>query len=206
MEIRVAKIVSTVFNPLFIPTLGVLTLFNMDTFMAYVLPLRVKTIVTLIVFVNTAVLPMLAIYFMKRTGFVDNMALIKRSERYLPLIIGVFFYFFTYYMLKQSNLPSLLHFYFLGATLLLIISLFITMKWKISLHMVSMGGLTGLLLATTFLLRIDVPFIIIFVILMSGLVGSSRLKLNLHSVGQVFAGYIVGILTMLSLYFIFSAY
>ncbi len=206
METRVAKVVSAVFNPLIIPTLGVLILFNMDTFLADVLPSRVKNLVMLIVFINTAILPLMAIFFMKKARFVNNIMLDNRKERLIPMIIGAFFYFFTYYMLKQSNLPSIIHFYFLGATLLVIISLFITMKWKISLHMVSMGGLTGLLLATTFLLRINLPFLIMFVILTSGLVGSSRLKLNLHSLGQVFAGYILGISVILILFFIFNSY
>ncbi len=205
METRAAKIISAVFNPLLIPTIGVLLLFNIDTFIKYLMPSRVKMLVILIVFINTAIMPLLAIFFMKKMRLVNNIGLDKRSERIIPMIIGVFLYFFTYYVFKQSNLPSLIHFYFLGATLLVIISLFITLKWKISLHMVSMGGLTGLLLATTFLLRADIVYLIAGVFLISGLVGSSRLKLRLHTLSQVFLGYILGVLLMLILYYAFMA-
>ena len=206
MENRLAKIISVVFNPLLIPTFGILLLFNMDTFITYVLPARAKTLVTLIVLINTAIAPLLAVIFMKRVGFINDLLLDKRNERLLPMIIGVLLYFFTYYVLRQSSLPSLVHFYFLGATLLVIISLFITLKWKISLHMVSMGGLTGLLLVTTFLLKTDIVYLIAAAILISGMVGTSRLILKLHTPGQVFAGYIMGVSVMLLLYFIFRVY
>ncbi len=206
MENRLAKIISLVFNPLLIPTFGILLLFNMDTFITYVLPARAKTLVTLIVLINTAIAPLLAVIFMKRVGFINDLLLDKRNERLLPMIIGVLLYFFTYYVLRQSSLPSLVHFYFLGATLLVIISLFITLKWKISLHMVSMGGLTGLLLVTTFLLKTDIVYLIAAAILISGMVGTSRLILKLHTPGQVFAGYIMGVSVMLLLYFIFRVY
>ena len=206
MENRLAKIISVVFNPLLIPTFGILLLFNMDTFITYVIPARAKTLVTIIVLINTAIAPFLAIIFMKRVGFINDLLLDKRNERLLPMIIGVLLYFFTYYILRQSSLPSLVHFYFLGATMLVIISLFITLKWKISLHMVSMGGLTGLLLVTTFLLKTDIVYLITAVILISGLVGTSRLILKLHTPGQVFAGFILGVSLMLLLYFFFSVY
>ncbi len=202
MEVRIAKIISVVFSPLIIPTISVLILFNIDTFIAYVLPAKAKNIIIFIIFVNTAIAPLLTIIIMKKTGFINSLQLNEQSQRILPLIAGVFFYFFTYYILRQANLPSLIHFYFLGATFLVIISLFITLKWKISLHMVSMGGLTGLLLATTFFFKTDLFFLIIASILVSGFVGSSRLKLNSHSVGQVLAGYLLGVSLMLLLYFL----
>jgi len=203
METRIAKTISIVFSPLIIPTLGVLILFNVNTFIAQTIPLQAKTFIILIIFINTAIVPLFAVLLMKRFGLIGNLLLYDRNERLLPLIAAVFLYFFTYYILRQANVPSLLHFYFLGATFLVIISLFITLKWKISLHMASMGGLTGLLLSTAFLLRIDINFLIISTIIVSGLVGSSRLKLNSHSISQVFAGYILGVLLMLILYFIF---
>lgn len=206
METRIAKIISSVFSPLFIPTIGVLLLLNIDTFINYVVPPRAKNLITIIVFINTAIAPLLAIFLMKRVGFVNDLLLNKRNERALPMIAGVFLYFFTYYVLKQSGLPSLLYFYFLGATSLIIISLFITLKWKISLHMVSMGGLTGLLLVASLLFKTDIVWLIASVILISGLVGSSRLILNLHTQGQVFAGYILGVGVMLILFFVFRTY
>ena len=202
MEARIAKIISTVFNPLFIPTYGVMILFKLDTFIRYVLPTGAKNLVLIIVFINTAIAPFIAILFMKKLGLINNLSLNKRNERIMPIIVGVFLYFFTYYILRQSSLPSIVHFYFLGATIVVTISLFITIYWKISLHMVSMGGLTGFLMATAFLLRTNTIFWIVVVIFSSGLVGSSRLLLNQHTSGQVFAGYILGVSTMLILYLI----
>ncbi len=205
MENRIAKIISTILNPLFIPTIGLLILFNLNTFIAY-LPLKVKCIVLLIVFINTAIIPFLLLIFLKKFGIIDDINLHKRNQRIYPLIAGALLYYFTFYVLNNANLPSLINFYFLSATFLIIISLLVSLKWKISLHMISIGGLTGLFIITAVLFRIDISLIIIITILVSGLLGSSRLKLNLHSSSQVYAGYLTGLILMLLMYHIFRGY
>ncbi|MCQ2959209.1 MAG: phosphatase PAP2 family protein [Bacteroidales bacterium] len=87
--------------------------------------------------------------------------------------------------------------------LLCIITIFIanliTYFWRISLHTIGMGGLLGLLasfyleepLFYTFAIEL-IPFFII----LSGLVGTSRLYLKAHTPLQIYAGYAVGFFTI----------
>lgn len=199
----IANFFSIIFHPLIIPTIGAIILLNLNTLITYTLPGQSKNLILLIVFINTAIAPLLAVFFMKKIGIITDMELYKREERFLPMVASVIFYFFTFYIFKQANLPSFIQLYFLGATLLLIISLFITLKWKISLHMVCMGGFTGLLIVTSLLLQINISLLIILTILASGILGSSRLKLNMHNLSQVSAGYILGVSLMILLFFVF---
>jgi len=66
-----------------------------------------------------------------------------RQERIAPLFVTAIFFFLTYYLLKTLEIAPVLYVYMLGATLLAIIASAITLWWKISLHMIGAGALTG---------------------------------------------------------------
>ena len=73
-----------------------------------------------------------------------------------------------------------------------LIGLIITPFWKISLHMISMGGLLALLCALqTAGLGQLYPLLLIF-ILLTGLLGSARLWFGSHNLAQVAAGFVTG--------------
>jgi membrane-associated phospholipid phosphatase len=78
--------------------------------------------------------------------------------------------------------------------------MFITIRWKISVHMTSWGGLTGFLLVSSFALRVDILMLILISILLAGALGSSRIILKAHTPAQVYAGYLLGVFGMLLVY------
>ncbi|MCK4288907.1 MAG: hypothetical protein KAW86_06865, partial [Bacteroidales bacterium] len=93
-----------------------------------------------------------------------------------------------------------------GATFLLIITLIINFFWKISIHMIGIGGMLGTLIGLSFLWMIDIPFLIILLILCSGITGFARLKLNAHNPAQVYTGFVIGTSFMLLLFLVISYY
>jgi membrane-associated phospholipid phosphatase len=68
--------------------------------------------------------------------------------------------------------------------------------------MTAWGGLLGTL--TGFSMRFDynISIIIFSLILLSGIIASSRLKLNAHTPFQVYSGFTLGFGGMISLFFI----
>ena len=68
--------------------------------------------------------------------------------------------------------------------------------------MLGMGGLTGVFLGFALRIGIDIFPFLAFLILLSGLVGYARLKVNSHNPPQVYAGYIVGVVLMIVVYMI----
>jgi membrane-associated phospholipid phosphatase len=64
--------------------------------------------------------------------------------------------------------------------------------------MAGIGGITGMILAISFIYRIDATIILSLCIIIAGLIASSRLALKSHSVGQLAAGFILGCLVVFS--------
>jgi len=64
----------------------------------------------------------------------------------------------------------------------------------------SIGGFTGFLIITSLVLRYEMPLLIIGSIIISGLLGSARIRLNAHTPAQVYSGFITGISLMMLLF------
>ncbi len=195
-----ARVFTTLLHPLLIPTLGLFILFRLNTHISFVLSPEIRRYILLLVFVNTAVIPILAVIILKRAGFIYDYLLRERTERMFPLMVAAVTFFLTYYFMRQLQLPTLIDFYMMGATLLVLVSLVVSFRWKISLHMVSLGGLTGFLIVTELLLQPDIRWLIIAAFLLSGFTAASRLHLRAQQPAQVYTGYLLGTLLMILLY------
>jgi hypothetical protein len=196
-----AKLISMVLHPLLMPTLAVIILFLIPSYITMSLPPQARKLIVGLVFANTCIAPVLIIFLMKKTGLITDVSLNERADRIYPTLVSVFFYFFTFYLFRQANLPSLLHFFIMGAGILVLLGFVISLYWKISFHLLSMGGFTGFLIVLSVLLQLEMPLLIIGAIILSGILGSARLKLNAHIPSQVYTGYLTGIMIMMMLFF-----
>ena len=192
----IARGISALFHPLIIPTLGIFILFQLNTYVSFTVSLEARRFIMVMLFVNTALAPVLAILVLKRLGYIRDLMLDDRGERILPLLFSAVMFFMTYYLLRQLTLPSMIYFYVMGASLLVLLTLLISIAWKISIHMISLGGLTGLLVVTSILVNVDVSLLIIAAFLVSGLTAAARIHLRAHSPSQAYAGYLLGLSVM----------
>ena len=81
-------------------------------------------------------------------------------------------------------------------------SLIINIRWKISAHMIGIGGLTGALLCISILLEVYITPYLVYALLIAGLIGSSRLILKAHTPLQIYVGFAVGVICQFAvLYF-----
>ena len=195
METRIAKIISAVFHPLLIPTYSYIILLSLKTYFAMIIPLEARWKIVLLVFIITFMLPALFSYLLYWRGVIKSLHMKTREERTFPYLITAIFFYLAYYMLSKLQIAPVFSYFMIGATLLLIITLVINLFWKISSHMVAMGAVTGISL----LLAINLKLLIIMIILVSGLVAYSRLKLNAHFPVQVYAGFMLGVVVMAGL-------
>ena len=72
-----------------------------------------------------------------------------------------------------------------------------TTKWKVSAHMIGIGGLIGLIISLSVLYSVSMMLYLILATMLSGLIGFARLSLNAHSPAQVYAGLGTGFMVML---------
>jgi membrane-associated phospholipid phosphatase len=185
---------------LFIPTLAFLLFLNLDTYLSFALSHKAKQYIVILVFFNTAIVPMLTMLLLKKTGKISTLSLHDKRERLVPLFVGAACYFLTYNLLLKLHLHPFIAFYLATCTILALLTMSVTWFWKISAHMVSMGALTGALVVFTPWLQVDTSNWIIASFVLAGLLGSARIVLKGHGLLQVLAGFVVGFATTLLLF------
>ena len=188
------KIVSILFHPVFVPTI---TVFLVVKIYSNIIILENQAGIILIgTCVFSLILPLLSVFILLLTKKIDSLEMPKKEERFLPILFASIWMILGFYFMKEifSYAPIMKSIY-LGAIYVMLISLLITKKWKISLHMLAIGGATGVFIMLEFLFGQNLMLLLI-TILISGVLGYSRLSLKAHSLNQIYAGFIVGNIVM----------
>jgi membrane-associated phospholipid phosphatase len=129
------------------------------------------------------------LYFQKA---ITGVTISSQRERILPMFITSLFYYFGYYILHKYSAPLFLQHYMLAIFISVLFASIINIGWKISLHMVGIGGIIGLLSAITHLFGIPTNHFLMLAILVAGIIGTSRLYLNEHTSTQIYSGFMMG--------------
>lgn len=199
MEEKFAKTISILFHPVLIPSWFALILFSSNTYISLLIPIQLKYVLFTMIFICTAIFPILFVLIMVRRKVVDNIYLTKREDRIYPFAITAMFYFIAYYLIRQLPLYDVFAMFLLGSTFLVFIAMLISFFWKISTHLMGLGGLLGGLSGIAIRFNLDFNSIIIFGVLVSGLLGFARLKLSAHKPLQVYAGFLLAFFVMISI-------
>lgn len=201
MNRQTAQILSYVFHPGIMPTLGLFLLLQGDTYLKYSIGTTTKNFLYLIIFLNTYLFPAIIVLIMRYRNTISSLDLSDRKERIIPLAIASFFYLLTYLLIKKLTLPGVLADIFFGLALSVFVVFFITLKYKISAHMTGAGGLIGAFVGFEILFGAQLSPWVVFLVIIWGLIGSARLKLKAHSNGQIVAGSVLGFASIfLSIY------
>ncbi|MEY4110947.1 MAG: hypothetical protein RLZZ46_1302 [Bacteroidota bacterium] len=187
-----AKILSTVFHPVFSPTLCLAIILSSTGFSLFQISTTQKILLISLIFLNTAILPALFSFLLVKFGFISSLQMQASRERFWPYFITTAFYLFTYLLLQDANLPQIIYNLQLGGITAILITALINIKWKISAHMTGMGGLSAMCLNSTISHGQGGVLIGVFVLLLSGLIGTCRVQLKAHSFSQIIAGWING--------------
>lgn len=194
---KLSKIISHIFHPLLVPTVGFLVLFYSGTYLSY-LPFNIKAWITSIVFVCTFFIPIMFILFLRYQEIINNIQMKDRKDRYIPIIITFFLFVFCFYLIRRIDIPGMFYSFMLGGLITLLITFFITIRFKISIHMVGLGGLMALIIFISFYLKVNLSFYLILVILFTGITGTARLHLKAHSPVEVYSGFVMGFAVVLA--------
>ena len=201
----VFRLVSILFHPIFIPLYSIYLYFFIDNYQNKLIKISdssfLGALYTLMLLIGV-LFPLLSVFIMYRTRIISSFTLPKRKER-SPIIFIVFVYYvMAYFMYRSWNITyyniieGFVSFLF-GGIIVLFIAFIINNFYKISLHALAIGSMTGgfLALARTLnpIININSLIIINCVLLFSmGLVASSRLYLKAHTSKQIYLGLIIG--------------
>ncbi len=198
----ITTIISYLFHPLLMATYGCLIVFFGLTNTIYFLftPLKLKLILTLVVFAFTFLLPVLNLLILHKFNYVSSLKIDKQSERTFPLIMTALCYFGLFYMLFDFNIWPAIKLFILGGGICILITAVINIWWKISAHMIGIGGLLGVLIAFCYFMQIQILGVISICIVLAGCIAFARLFLKSHTTSQVYVGFVLGFLLQFSLF------
>ncbi|MDA3954655.1 MAG: hypothetical protein PF485_13485 [Bacteroidales bacterium] len=202
MGTKAARIFSILFHPLLLPSIGIIILYNSGSVLEY-LPFQAKKIILLVVAVSTFVLPLTFVPFFIFQKIIKNMQMQNNKERLIPFFVSFALYFFCFYLLRRLGAPQTITKFILAASCSVLILFLLSFKWKISAHATGIGGFTGALIAISFRLNVNLEYFIITAIIVSGIVGYSRLMLKSHEPYQIYIGWLTGFCTSLFIIYFF---
>ncbi|NVN95924.1 MAG: hypothetical protein HXX18_11630 [Bacteroidetes bacterium] len=200
MELKIARIISYIFHPLLMPFYTFIILFNMKIFFASILTVEYKLMILTFILVSTFLFPAILTYILLRKKSISSLHLEKREERTIPFLFTIVFYYGTYHIMKNAEVPAIYLLLMLASTFIIIMAFLINFKFKISVHTIAVGALTGILIGISYRFNINLLLPIFMLIIIAGLVSFSRLALNAHRPAEVYIGYLMGFCFMLGLF------
>ncbi|MGC8864246.1 MAG: phosphatase PAP2 family protein [Bacteroidales bacterium] len=190
-----ARFLSTLLHPLLMPVYTVLII--------WYLPLQgLKIRITseslspilgpMVLF--TTLMPVLFLISLKYLGVIQSVTLNDRRDRKYPLLGAMASNLALAWFFQQMQSGSLLIVLALGSAALVFIAWIITLWWKISIHMASLGGFLAIL--TLGYLTDNKPMFLpaVCMVILAILLGWARIERKAHSPDQVVAGLLLGLL------------
>lgn len=186
-----AKVLSVLFTPFYLPILGLLILFIFSYLS--LLPLTYKLFLLLMFYLFTVFLPTALIRFYRRYQGWTLIELGSRERRAVPYVISIFSYLLCYYIMAATHVPHFMGSILIAALVIQVACAIINLFIKISTHTAAIGGVTGALLAFSVIFSFNPVWWLCIVLLLAGMVGTSRMILRQHSLRQVVLGYLAGV-------------
>ncbi|MBP1541131.1 MAG: phosphatase PAP2 family protein [Prevotella sp.] len=185
-----ARFVSMLFTPFYLPIVGLIALFSFSYLNIF--PLLYKLEVLMLTYVLTILLPTLLIHLYRRYQGWTLIELGHRERRMVPYVISIFCYFACVYIMDSVHMPHFMGSIIMAGLMVQMVCALINVWWKISTHTAAIGGVGGALFAFAEYLNFNPVWWLCVIFIIAGLLGTSRMILRQHSLGQVVGGFWVG--------------
>lgn len=196
-----ARVISVVFHPLLMATWVVLVLGWLNKYAFGAAPVNR---VALVVFVNTFFFPAVSLLLMYKLDFIPDLFMRNKQDRTIPFFAVMVFYIWSFMVSRQMQMPVFVQLFILGATITAAMAFIANIFYKVSLHLAGIGGVVMLLLLAVFSGGMDVAHLLIGVVLAGGFVGSARLAENAHTPGELYYGFLIGMIGQMAGLFVFN--
>jgi len=160
------------------------------------------------VFLQSTLIPGIAIAMMKNLGLVPGLGTDDRTSRIMPFVTVGILYLWLYISFNRfPDVPIVFKSAILGAVIALFTAFVLNIFSKISLHTIGMGSLIGMIMVAMLVFSYNnfqfgkvtysMYSLLFAVIVLAGLVGSARVVLENPSPKDLYGGYLVGFSTQL---------
>ncbi len=176
-----------------IPTIGVLLFLALTP---DVISKERQYLLLSIVFFSTYIVPVISLAILKAMGVIHSFQVESIKERKVPLFLMLFVFYVLGRILINIPVFKDLGVLFYGTNLaLIVIYILFFFNIKASLHVVSMSSALGFFLIYGVINSISILPIAIIMILLTGLLASSRLHLKAHKPLEIYLAFFLGITT-----------
>lgn len=198
-----AMIVSFICHPVFMPLIMAVVLNMLSPVSFSGITPKQQGMLLINIVISSVMFPLLSILLMKPLGFITSYHMPTAKERTIPLMVTMVFYFWISHVfnsMTEISVPFILKVLMLGNFWGIILLFVINIFTKISMHTAAAGGMLGIIivLMMTSPVNMIVPFFSAMVI--AGIIGTARMLLNAHQRGDIWLGYIVGIVVQIGAY------
>lgn len=190
MAARAMSILST---PFYLPVIGLAALFSFSYLT--LLPWSYKLLVVAMVYLFTVLLPTLLIHLYRKYQGWSLLDIGAKERRMVPYVISILCYFACFYLMNVLHIPRFMSSILVAALIIQVVCALINVWWKISTHTAAIGGVAGALISFSLIFSFNPVWWLCIVIILAGMVGTSRMILRQHSLFQVVAGFLVGLLS-----------
>lgn len=189
----ISHVISTIFQPLLMPTYGIMLLF-VYTYFGVIYRHQFWQIISPVILFSFAI-PAILIYLLFRMGIISDLSLKVRRQRFYPYLITLLSYTAMIIFYYRMHMPKWFMMIMVASVVIMVIAILITFLWKISAHMFGIGGLIGGAMAVSYFVERSNPYYMFMgLFIIAGLIGTSRLILRRHTLPQVIAGFLLGFL------------
>lgn len=180
-----------VFTPFYLSLVGLIALFTFSYLS--LMPWAYKLTVLTLVYLFTILIPTLLIHFYRNYHGWTLIELGKKERRVVPYLLSIVSYFVCYYVMHRFNIPHFMSNILMAALVIQILCALINVWWKISTHTAAIGGVMGALQAFAVIFGFNPIGWLCLVLILAGMVGTSRMILRQHSLRQVCYGFLLGL-------------
>ena len=191
------KSISYIFHPLLMPLAGAGIYFIIAPRFIPENIIQAKIFGLLVI---TVLIPIVLYFFLRTTGFITSIHLDDIKQRKIPLLLqSLLFLLVVKVIIDAYNYPEL-YYFFLGILLSSLSAIFIIFfNIKASLHMIGSAAVTMFTIALSIHFEINLILLITAMIIINGIVATSRLHYKAHSNIELILGFLIGIIPQLTL-------
>jgi hypothetical protein len=196
----VAKIVSYLFHPLFVPVyIGLFFIYEARLF-------NDRTdwqnrIILIQFFVYYTFFPLMTALLAKALGFIESVYLKTQKDRILLYIVCEIFYFWAWYVFRNVHFPKEVVMFALGVFLACSLGLILNSYLKISMHTIALGVICAFFLLAGMFSTASYGFYISVALLIAGVTATARLIDSNHTQKEIYSGFFAGVLAEVVAYF-----
>ncbi len=189
-----AKFISYLFHPCFVPVYVVLFLVYVHPNMFVGFSSKNKILVVAQAFMMFSFFPIITTLLLKALKFIDSIQLPTQKDRIIPLIASMTWYFWIWHVWRNlPDYPKELVALALGVFAASIIAMLANIKFKISLHAIAVGTMVTYLVTIALQQPLQFAVYLSIAFIIAGLVCTARLISGNHNTFEVYTGFLAGV-------------